>query len=163
MDVFQSAYIDLLSWIFGYEYGSAEFYIYLGATLGGAVFIGRVLLTMFQSKRGFLSVMLFLIPAFALSLAANVAVQEYALPHLDVDWAPAILPWVATALVALVFFVCLGPRCIDLGPFISIFVACVSLAAAVGVYCGTEVAIDIFDFGSDQVEKNDSRVLKMIE
>ncbi|MEM1222446.1 MAG: hypothetical protein AAGH40_06750 [Verrucomicrobiota bacterium] len=163
METFIDQLLVLLGSIYRHEFGSTEFYIFFGATFGGAVFIGRVLLTVFKSQRGVIAVFILFALSLALGLSGYVAVEEYGLDYLKADWAEQYLPWSMTAIVAIILICFMGPKLFELGPFISLIIALVSLSASVGLYFGTQTVLEIFDFGSEQVEKNEERKLQTIE
>ena len=149
--------------VFGYEVGTVEFYITTGCTLVGVLVVARLLAGVLGSQKGiFVAAFAVLSPLF-LGALGYVAVELYALPQIDADWAPTYLPWSVFGVLVLLVAIILSSKLWGIAKVSVLIVLVFAGAAGLAAQYGAQLVIEVIDAGSSQVEKRDEQLDLEIE
>ncbi|MDP4609658.1 MAG: hypothetical protein NWT02_00540 [Opitutales bacterium] len=154
--------LHLLSFVFGYEVGTNEFYVVLGVTLLGALVTARVLLGMFGGKGGFIMISLGVLLPIVFGGLAYAAIEFFAVSDIEEDWA-VYIPWVGFAALVLGTLLVLSRRIFDLSFVLSAFIFLMSAGAGAGALLGAYTVVDFLDKSSSQLEDRGNRIDDEIE
>lgn len=150
--------VRLFEAVFGYEAGDPLFDISVGVCLFVWVLVARIFMTMFSTKRGIVAAFFALIVPLAIGLFAYAMAELHAVPRIEADWAPTVLPWVGFGLFATASVLVFGRRILDLSAGVTLFVCIVATSAAIGAYFATQITVGVIQYGEEQVEEREKRV-----
>jgi len=155
--------LAFLVMVFRYEVGTIEFYIAVSCTAVGLLVVARLLAGLLGSSKGILAAMLAVALPLLLGTVGYVAVELYALPQIEADWAASYLPWSVFGVVAVLVALFASSKFWDIGRGAAVVVLVVAgLSGMAAQYVG-QLVIDVVDTGSQQVEKRDDGLRREIE
>lgn len=150
--------IRMLEELIGYEVGDPLFNLTVGVSLLAWLIVVRIFMAMFTTKRGIFAAFFALMVPLLISLLAFATVELHAVPLVEADWAPTVLPWVGFGLFLFGSILVIAKRILDLSAGVTVFVYIVATAAAVGAYFGTQVTVGVIEYGEKQMEQRDKQV-----
>jgi hypothetical protein len=156
LSVIESA-VHTIETVFAHEVGTAGFNIMLGICVLTWVFVARVFMAMFSTKRGIVAAFFALAVPMTVGLLAYGMAALYAVPLVDQDWASSVIPWTAFGLFVLLAVLVIGKRIWDLSVGVSVFIYIVATAAAVGAYFCAQATMGVIELGEEQVEQREQR------
>lgn len=155
--------LAFLVMVFRYEVGTIEFYIAAGCALVGLLVVARLLAGLLGSSKGIFTAMAAVILPLLMGAVGYVAVELYALPQIEADWAVTYLPWSVFGVVALLTVLLLSSKLWGIGRGVAVVVLIFAgLAGMAAQYVG-QLVIDVVDSGTQQVEKRDDGLRREIE
>lgn len=149
--------LRFLSFVFGYEVGTNEFYVVLGVTLLGMLVSARVLVGMFGGKGGIVMTSFGILLPYVFGALAYAAIEVFIIPDLSEDWA-VYLPWVGFVGLILGTLLVLTRRIFDRSFVLSTFIFLMSTGVGAGALIGAYTVVDFLDKSSSQLEDRGNRI-----
>ena len=163
LDPMIDSLLAFLVMVFRYEVGTIEFYITVSCAVVGLLVVARLLAGLFGSSKGIFTAMSAVGLPLLLGAVGYVAVELYALPQIQADWAASYLPWSVFGVVAVFVALFASSKFWDVGRGVAVVVLVVAgLSGMAAQYVG-QLVIDVLDSGTQQVEKRDDRLINEIE
>jgi hypothetical protein len=154
---------NFLVMLLGNEIGSTEFYIVGGCTLAAMLVIARLLAGIFGSSKGILVTFFALLTPLCLGAFGYAAVELYVLPLLEADWTESYLAWFVFGVLAFVVTQLVSSKLWDIGKGATVALVLFAVLAGIGTQYGTQLVLEVMDYGSSQVEQRDERLNLEVE
>jgi len=147
----------------GHELGSHSFDVVLGVTLAAWIVVARLFAGLFGSDKGIIRCATAVLFPLALGMLGHGLVAVYALPHLEVEWAPSYLPWIGFGLPALVGIIAISRPALGLGMALTLSTLLIATGAGIGGYYGSQLFVDLMARGEKKVEERNAALGESME
>jgi hypothetical protein len=160
--IFGSA-LELLEAIFGHSAGSPVFKVALGVSVAAWVITARLFMAMFSTSRGILAAFLACVISLPAGLFGYVAMERYALPRVQADWADPVLPLLGLFGLILLSILLVTKWILKVSAGGTVFIYIVATMVAVCANIGVQITTGLMDAGTGQVEQREQRIREKLD